>query len=355
VQVKAWHLIGLMAVAVAPVWGQPTDGAQYWSVAKPDCSSLNETAVTIKNDSGVTVGYSCYVTGTFVWLAAGGMWGTTIRAAAPASGAIGVDYTFYDQSGNDLSIDTTLDNDPSTLGGSNDINFALYANQPAEVQLLGASDDAPGYNNTATGSVYAIFYCPDAATCSDVLPQLLYSALPSEPWSLSVPITWDGADWTQWSAVGIENGADYRVSLVIYNEDTVAQRFAVQVFDSAGNLYTSGTTPIIPPLRNLGGGQYGEGGTYGVLLTDVVGDLPDDTYKILVDGGSVYSAVEMLQIIGSSATTLQVAYDSAPGASAAARSVHRVSARKLHVGATPKQVFRTLPRHSSTHQKAVKK
>ena len=101
-----------------------------------------------------------------------------------------------------------------------DVNFALFANQPAEIDLLGATRNAPNYGTTATGSVYAMFYCPDAATCSNVLPQLIYSALPTYPWSLSVPIAWDNSVWTQWSAVGIDDGGTHRVSLVIYNEDT---------------------------------------------------------------------------------------------------------------------------------------
>jgi hypothetical protein len=199
VRMKSLHLIGLMALAVAAVYGQPTNGPVYWSAAKPDCSSLNESPVTIKNTSGTTIGYSCYVSGTFVWFAAGGVWGTSIRVAAPASAAIGVDYSFYDTNGNNLSLDTA----GSYTESSNKVSFALYANQPAVVDLLGATGNAPSYNDTATGSVYALFYCPDATTCNNVLPQLIYSALPTYPWSLSVPIAWDDALSTQWSAEGI--------------------------------------------------------------------------------------------------------------------------------------------------------
>ena len=62
-----------MALAVATVYGQPTNGAVYWSTVAPDCTSINnESPVTIKDSSGTTLGYSCYVSGTFVWLAAGG-------------------------------------------------------------------------------------------------------------------------------------------------------------------------------------------------------------------------------------------------------------------------------------------
>ncbi len=54
----------------------------------------------------------------------------------------------------------------------------------------------------------------------------------------------------------------------------------------------------------------GEAGTYGAYLSQVVPNLPQGVCKILVDGGAYLSAVEVLQFNGSSATTLQVAYDS---------------------------------------------
>jgi hypothetical protein len=343
---KSLYVLGTIALAIAPLHGQT-----YWS-ANPDCSTLNETPVAIYNTAGtVIIGYSCYVSGTFVWLAAGGEWGTTIRVAAPSTAPIGVDYTFYDVNGNPLNLDTEINNQGSTFGSGSELDFALDVNQPAEVELLGATNNAPGYHSTATGSVYATFYCPDADTCSDVLPQLLYSALPSQPWSLSVPIAWDDSTWTQWSAVGInDNGPnpEHLVSLVIYNEDTSANSYTVSVYDSNGTFISSGTTRSIPPLQDLGGGTYGEGGTYGVLLSEVVPTLPSGTFKVLVDGGSLYSAVEVLQIDGPSATTLQVAYDEAPGSASArkglARAARRPSPRKLSIAARPKRVFRALPK-----------
>jgi hypothetical protein len=335
---KSLHLMGLITLAAAELHGQPTNGANYWSAAPPDCSSLNnETPVPITNGS-TTIGYSCYVTGTFVWLAAGGGWGTSIRVAAPASAAIGVDYSFYDMHGNNLSLDMT----GSYIASSNDVNFALYANQPAEVDLLGATSN-PSHHSTATGSVYAQFFCPDATTCANVLPQLLYSALPSIPWSLSVPIAWDHAVSTQWSAVGIDDGGTHRVSLAIYNEDVTATSYTISVYDSAGNLAGTGTTPSILPLQDLGGGSYGEGGTYGALLSDVVSPLPSGVFKVLIDGGSLYSAVEVLQVNGPSATTLQVAYDSPP-ASTSGAAVRRPNVRKLRMASTPKPVFSPLPK-----------
>jgi len=334
---KSLYLLGLIAVAAATLHSQPVTGPVYWSTVPPDCSSLaGESPVAITNSSGKTLGYSCYVSGTFVWLAAGGGWSSSIRVAAPGSAAIGVDYTFYDASGNNLKLDTTI-------GSGNDVDFALAPNQPSEASLLGAASDAPKYASTATGSVYAVFYCPDAITCGNVVPQLLYSALPATPWALSVPISWDTELWTQWSAEGIDDGGARRVSLVIYNEDIVATSFTVRVYDSTGALAGTGTTPPIPALQPLGNGSLGEGGTYGALLSDVVATrLPAGVFKILVDGGSKYSAVEVLQFNGQSATALQVGYDSAPVPVSRAASAERMNVRRARLASTPKQVFGAL-------------
>jgi hypothetical protein len=355
-QIRAFPLMALMALAATALNGQPVavpgtqppvTGPVYWSATAPDCSSLaGESPVAIVSASG-TVGYSCYVSGTFVWLAAGGGWGTAIRVAAPASGAIGVDYSFYDTSGNNLKLDSTSGS--TAAASSNDLNFALSTNQPAEIGLWGATSDAPKYANTATGSVYAVFYCPDAVTCGNVLPQLLYSALPATPWSLSVPIAWDTALGTAWSAVGVDDGGAHRVSLAIYNEDIAATSYRIWVFDSTGNLAASGTTPSIPPLQSLVGGAYGEGGTYGAILSDVVaGPLPSGPFKIIVDGGSMYSAVEVLQFNGPSATALQVGYDTQSSLTST-EAVRLGHLRRARVAARPRPVFKPLA-HSAQHE-----
>ena len=91
-RIQPLRRIGLIVLAAAALHGQT-----YYSATKPDCSSLaGESAVAITNSSGTTIGYSCYVSGAFIWLAAGGGWGTSIRVAAPASAPIGVEYSFYD-------------------------------------------------------------------------------------------------------------------------------------------------------------------------------------------------------------------------------------------------------------------
>lgn len=341
-RMKSLHLIGLMGLAVAALYGQ--SGPVYWSATQPDCSSINnETAVAITSGK-TTLGYSCYVKGTFVWLAAGGVdyhpakWGTSIRVAAPASAPVGVYLSFYDTNGNNLPLDTA----GSFRNSGSELDFSLNANQPAEVDLLGATSNAPSYSSTATGTVYARFYCPDAGTCSNVLPQLIYSALPTYPWSLSVPIAWDNFVWTQWSAEGIDDGHTHRVSLVIYNESPTAATFTVSIYNRAGTLVGTGTTPSIPGAPTLSDGSLGQAGTYGALLSDVIkAPLPSGVFKILIDGGALYSAVEVLQVNGTSATTLQVAYDTAPVTTAGA--FKPLNVRSSRAAATPVPVAFALP------------
>ena len=266
--------------------------------------------MTISDSSGKTLGYACRLTGEFPWLAAGGTWSTAIRVAAPASGAIGVDYQFFDTSGNPLSLDSTS---PNGAASGDDLPFTLNANQPTEVRLFGAPNEAPLYTSTKTGSVFAAFWCPDELTCELVLPQLLYSFLPIKPWSLSVPIAWNDfysrlqslGNTTQWSAVGV-NDATHFMSLAIYNQNTFPTIFTVSVYDSSGSLVGQGTTPAI-----LYNSATGEGGTYGALLSSLITTpLPSGVLKITVNGGSNFSSVSVLQFNGDSATSLQVGFDS---------------------------------------------
>ena len=349
-RITAFQLIAMMAMAAATLRSQatsipgtqpPVTGPVYWSTTAPDCSSLaGESPVPITSASG-TVGYSCYVSGTFVWLAAGGGWSTAIRVAAPASATIGVDYSFYDKSGNSLKLDRKSGG--STVVSGDDVNFALSANQPAEIAVLGATSDAPKYLNTSAGTVYAVFYCPDAPTCGNVLPQLLYSAPPATPWSLGVPIAWDMALATEWSAVGVDDGGAHRVSLAIYNEDIAPASYTISVFDSTGKMAGSGVTPSIPPLQSLPNGAYGEGGAYGAMLSDVVSTpLPSGPFKIIVEGGAIYSAVEVLQFNGPSGTALQVGYDSLPSL-ASSDAIRLARIRQSRVASRSRPAFNALP------------
>jgi hypothetical protein len=374
VRIKSLRLFGFIALAAGAVHGQtqpPTTGAQYWSTTAPTCGGYGyDTSgnvasiynlygpVNITNSSGAIIGYSCQVAGTFPWFAVGGMWGTSIRVAAPASGAIGVDYTFYDTNGNLLPLDNTS---PNGAASGNEVNFALNANQPAEVHLLGAQGNGPNYGNSLNGSVYAEFFCPDAITCATLLPQLLYiSSLSTKPWALSAPIAWDypfspfqpSGTSAQWSAEGIDDGGTNTVSLAIYNQSTTPTIFTVWVFDSTGRLAGQGTTSPIAGFN----GVTGEGGTYGALLFQsgntpgiIASAPPPGVFKILIDGGSNLSSATVLQFNGKSATSLQVASDSSPSTSSVAASSITTSAVGANTGSqrvfsAPKRVFRTLPR-----------
>jgi len=313
VHVKSLHRCGLMGLIALTAMGlyamPPTTGAQYWSTDPSlNCSAFHALIAEIPLASGGK-GYACFVSGTFPWLAAGGSWRTSVRIDAPASGGIGVDLGFF-QDGQRFSMDTISGNG-SVPTSSNLVSFALSANQPAEIRLLGASTDAPRYSNTQTGLVYSVFYCPDANTCATVLPQLLYSFAPIKPWSLSVPIAWDSTFSSfqpkgigpRWSAGGIQD-ATHTISFAICNQSRVETTFTVRVFDGSGSLVGQATTPSIPVA-----------GSRGFLLTDVIRTpLPAGILKVTVDGGSSLSSVTFLQFDGDSATSLQVAYDNPPSA-----------------------------------------
>lgn len=302
-----------MASAAATVYGlPPTTGAQWWSTdPNLDCTAFHALAHEIALASGGK-GYACGVTGTFIWSAAGGAWKTSIRTGAPASGAVGVQYVFYDQDGKPVSMDTITG---SVRASGSTLSLALKANQPSEVQLLGASNDAPQYGKTQTGFVYALFFCPDAATCATVVPQLLYSAAPIKPWLLSVPIAWDNSFAllqpsgfsTRWSAIGVVDDT-HLISFAIHNQSSAPASYTVRVYDSNGVLAGQGVTPLIPGAN----GSDAVGGTRGFLLTDVITSaLPAGAVKVTIEGSAAASAT-FLQFSGESATSLQASQDVVP-------------------------------------------
>ena len=340
-------------------------GQVYWSSTEPDCGNLWEVSYPNPTGGGGTV-YSCAVGGTFLWLAAGGAWGTSLRVSAPATNAVGVEYWFYDTNGQELSLDSTVGTGSSVSSGST-VTFALNANQPSQINLLGTT--GTNYGNTQTGSAYAEFYCPDEVTCANILPQLIYSALPTVPWSLSVPISWDVTEmypigWaTAWSAVGVDNGGLRRVSIAVYNQNAVdssssptPSTYAVRVYDQNGNLAGAGTTPPLAPiLLDSDGYAITDGGTWGALLSCSSGcplttPLPSGPFKVVVDGGSSYCSVEVLQVNGTSATTLQVGFEGSgaanigtagtTGANALQKTHSRVTGRPRQ----PHGAFAPLPR-----------
>lgn len=333
---KWLQFVGLTVLVAAALHAQPpTTGTAWWSTTPIDCSSVDNvpagSSYTISLPAGAT-GYYCYVSGTFVWLAAGGGYVTTLRVAGPAAGAIGVDYSFYDTSGNKLGLDTTSSCSSSPASG-NDVTCVLKANQPAEVNLLGATTNAPGYGTTTTGSVFAQIYCPDPTTCLHATPQLIYSAPPTI--SLSVPIAWDGSQWAQWSAEGIDDGGAHHMSLVVYNQASVAAIYTVRVYDKTGAQVALGTTPVVASF-----------GTYGDLLSNIVKtSLPSGILKVLVDGGSNNSSVLMLQQNARAIATLQVGYDSAPTTSSSTASITSalpVSAPRGGMSPRSRQVWKTV-------------
>ncbi len=283
----------------------PTTGAQWWSTdPNLSCSAYRSLIYEVPLASGGK-GYACGVTGTFVWYAAGGGWGTSIRMAAPASGAVGVQYLFFDEDGNRISLDT--------IAGAAQ---AIPANQPSEVRLLGASSDAPGYQKTRTGSVFGVFLCSSSATCATVNPQLLYSSTSVPGWSLSVPIAWDSTFSplqpaglsNRWSAAGI-NDATHAISFAIYNQSPASTPYTVRVYDANGSIAAEAVTPSIPPS----GGADGAGATRGLTLTDVIRTpLPQGLLKVTVEGDGLSSAL-FLQFSGGFATTLPTSPEFVPG------------------------------------------
>ncbi len=295
---------------VTPASGVVT--GTYYTNPAPNCP--NSQGVTeVDDDSGQKIGSACSVSGTFVWFAAGGPpnnpWKSSIRVAAPDTGAIKAEYLFYDTSGNDLPLDVVF-GDGTQINDATGINAILNPNQPLEVDLLGATSN-PSHNTTQTGSVYAQFLCPDDVTCSKVGAQLVYSALPKIPWSLSVPLGSFTMYNTTYSAQGIDDGGTHRVSFVLYNNGNTDTAFNVYVYDSDGNLAATGVTPIIPGYNSV----TDQGGTYGALLSQVVTEgLPSGLFKVVFDGGTAgeHSLVEVLQFDGASATNLQVYPETSP-------------------------------------------
>lgn len=291
----------------------PTTGAQWWSTdPNLDCTVYRSLIYEVPLASGGK-GYACGVTGTFVWFAAGGSWGSSIRMAAPASGAVGVQYLFFDGDGNRISLDTIAG---AAQSSGNSVGQVISANQPFEIRLLGASSDAPAYQKTQTGSVFGIFLCASSATCATVSPQLQYSSTSVAGWSLTVPIAWDSTFSalqpvglsTRWSAVGM-NDATRVISFAVYNQSAAATTYSVRVYAPDGSLAAESVTPLVPSS----GGADGAGATRGFLLTDVIKTpLPQGILKVTIEGDGLSSAL-FLQFSPSSGATLPTSPESIPG------------------------------------------
>lgn len=295
----------------------PTTGAQWWSTdPNLTCSAYRSLIYEVPLASGGK-GYACGITGTFVWSAAGGGWDTAIRMAAPASGAVGVQYLFFDQDGNRISLDTVSG---AAAASGTTVGLAASANQPSEVRLLGASSDGPVYRKTQTGSVFGIFLCASSATCATVKPELVYSSQSVPGWSISAPIAWDSTFSplqpvglsTRWSAVGV-NDATHALSLAIYNQSAASTTYTVRVYAADGSIAGQAATPMIP----ASGGADAAGATRGFLLTDLIRTaLPQGIVKVTVEGDGLSSAL-FLEFSGSSATSLPTSPEFIPAIAAA--------------------------------------
>ena len=241
-------------------------------------------------------------------------------------GSGGLQYLFFDEGGNRISLDTIAG---AAQASGNSVGLVISANQPSELRLLGASSDALLYQKTQTGSVFGVFLCSSSAACATLNPQLLYSSMSVPGWSLSVPIAWDSTfsplqpvgSSTRWSAVGI-NDATHLISFAIYNQSPTSAIYSVRVYNADGSIAAESVTPLI-----LGsGGADGAGATRGFLLTDVIGTaLPQGILKVTVEGDGL-SSVLFLQFSGSYGTTLPTSPSSSP-------ALPRHSHRRGHMSA----------------------
>jgi hypothetical protein len=311
--VKSFWLAGLLVVGACAVNAQ-----QYWSAnASLNCGNygtdVNGTPLQITNG-----GYVCYIYGTLPWYASGAGWGSSIRVSAPPSAPVAYFFNFSDVNGNDATLDFLYEGDATVSNGTS-ASQALYANQPLEVDILGLHSQAPNYGTTANGPAVVLAECPDANTCAQVQAQLIYSALPSEPWSLSAPVIFDWQTSYAWSSVGVDDGSTNTVSFVIYNLDTVglaSHTYTLNVYDATGKLFSTAVTPSVPLY-----------GSYANVLRKVVASLPTGSFKLQVVG-TTYTAFEALQFHGPSATTLVSAAEVVPAASPATGS--SVAGRNRH-------------------------
>jgi hypothetical protein len=244
---------------------------------------------------------------------------------------VNINLFFTDMNGADVALDFNFRGD-STLYSDTSLGKALYANQPMEVDLLGLKGDGPAYTaHSANGAAVVEADCPDATTCEQVQAQLIYLALPSNPWALSAPVVWDAQTWTGWSSIGIDDGKQGgdTVAFVVYNlaDDQLAHTYTLNIYDSTGKLFSTGTTGLVQYL-----------GTYAKGVRDVISNVPTGEFKLqLVAAANQWVAFEALQFHGTTATTLVSAWEnpvvttgtaSAASISATPGSKQRAAARR---------------------------
>ena len=306
---KSVWLTGLLVLSAFTANAQT-----YWSTdPNLNCGAYGDSnGNPLQLDSGT---YVCYVYGTLPWYATGAGWGSSIRVASPPSAPVAYFLDFSGVNGSDATLDFLYQGDTTVYEGTS-ASRALLANQPLEVTLLGLHSQAPTYGSPANGPVVVLAECPDANTCSQVQAQLIYSAVPSQPWWwwCSVPVTWDPQTSQGWSTVGIDDGSTDLVTFVIYNLDTVgqaAQTYTLKVYDATGTLQATATTPAVPLY-----------GSYANLLRDVMPNLPPGAFKLQVVG-SAYTAFEALQFHGPAVTALVAASEVIPAGTLTSSAVGR--------------------------------
>ncbi len=282
----------------------------YWSTTQPNCGSFASRHL----DNG---GYVCEHLGIFPWYASGGAWKSAIRTQAPSSGAIGVVVSYYDTGSNPVALDSFY------YGGNsfysrNVLSFALSANEPVQLDIAGLGIEYPRYNTTASGVALVLIQAPDAKTCSEASAQLLYSALPFYPWSLSIPIAWEDHMTNGYSAVGMDDGGAQAVSIVVFNDGQIPGTFMVHVYDGGGTEISGSPASI----------TLGAGGTVGKLLRDLMPSLPKGIFRIKVTGSN-YGRLEALQFNGPSATSLSITAEGTLPPRVTGDSYSGVSARRL--------------------------
>jgi hypothetical protein len=319
---KSVWLAGLLTLGAFTVSAQT-----YWSTdSNLACGAYGDAnGKPLQLESGA---YVCYVYGTLPWYATGEGWSSSIRMSAPPTAPVAYILEFSGENGGAATLDFKYQSD-STVHTGTSASSALYANQPLEVDILGLHSQAPAYGPAANGPVVVLAECPDASTCSQVQAQLIYSALPGHPWSLSVPVTWDLQTSQVWSTVGVDDASTDLVSFVIYNLDTAGQSahtYTLNVYDSTGNLFSTATTQSVPLY-----------GSYAALLRDVVTSIPPGAFKLQVVG-TTETAFEALQFHGVSATTLVATSEVIPSTTVTS------TARGRNRGLSPEAVELAPPR-----------
>ena len=266
-------LAGLLVLGTSSLMGQ-----KPWE--NPGTTTPNPVCGPFQDQYDGTAWY-CYYQGTFPWFDAGGGWTTMLRVAAPSSGAVHVIYDFFQLK--DGSVDPVALNvlqNGTAVDPTSKHQFDLNPNQPSETTLLSAHTETGDVE--ASGSVHVTINCPDQATCAQIMPQLIYTYLPKNPWYLSGFLSSNVSLPTAttspaWSAVGMNNLSDSSnlqfMTLAVFNDSGADQTYTVTAYDTAGKNVGQATTPTVTA-----------GQSKGYVLHQFLTGLPNGLLKIKVTG-----------------------------------------------------------------------